>query len=139
MFCTVKKMSLTPKIRIAIAEDHPEMRLVLGLLVRFYADLELVCEVSNGQEAVDCARRLQPDLLVMDIRMPVLDGLAATKQILEAAPGTKVILISSDVGKYVDSKVAGAGAHGYVPKDLLAKELYRAIRAVHSGDIFFLH
>lgn len=132
-------MSVTPKIRIAIAEDHPEMRVVLGLLVRFYADLELVCEVVNGQEAVDCARRLQPDLLVMDIRMPELDGLAATKQILETAPGTKVILISSDVGKYMDTKAARAGAKGYVPKDLVAKELYRAITAVHNGDTFFLH
>ena len=127
-----------PKIRIAIAEDHPEMRVVLGLLVRFYTDLELVCDVDNGDDAVDCARRLQPDLLVMDIRMPVLDGLAATKQIIEAA-GTKVILISSDTGKYMDRNAAEAGAKGYVSKDNLARDLHRAIQAVHSGGTFFMH
>lgn len=125
-------------IRVAIAEDHPEMRVVLRLLLKLFQDLELVCEASNGLEAVDCVKRIQPDVLVMDIHMPVLDGLAATEQIIGLRVRTRVILISSNRGNPIFWQAAYAGAQGFVPKDEVAVSLLPAIEAVHRGETFFL-
>ena len=124
-------------IRIAIADDHPEMRVVLRLLLRLSKDMELVCEASNGEEAVDCVRRLQPDVLVMDIHMSVLDGLGATKQIVNLAVRTRVILISSQIGSSIVMQAVAAGAQGFVPKDDVAMSLLSAIEAVDRGETFF--
>jgi DNA-binding NarL/FixJ family response regulator len=125
-------------IRVAIAEDHPEMRMALRLLLRLSPDIDLVCESSNGQEAVDCTKRLQPDVLVMDVRMPVMDGWEATRRIIDLGLGTGVILISSDRGVYIAAKAARIGAKGFVPKDELPGHLGRAIHAVFRGKTFFL-
>lgn len=125
-------------IHVAIADDHPEMRVALRLCVKLSEDLELVCEAVNGQEALDCVRRLQPDVLVMDIRMPVLDGLAATKQIIDLGVRTRVILISAQIGSFIAMQAAAAGAQGFVPKDDVAASLLQAIEAVHRGDTFFV-
>ena len=124
-------------IRIAIADDHPEMRVVLRLLLRLSKDMDLVCEASNGEEAVDCVRRLQPDVLVMDIHMSVLDGLGATKQIVNLAVRTRVILISSQIGSSIVMQAVAAGAQGFVPKDDVAMSLLSAIEAVDRGETFF--
>lgn len=124
-------------IRVALAEDHPELRVALRLLLRLSKEIELVCEASNGQEAVDCVKRLQPDVLVMDIHMPVLDGFAATKQITELSLPTRVILISTDIGMFVVRQVIVVGAQGYVAKDNLAESLLPAIEAVYRGETFF--
>src|SRR5919106_2901942 len=126
-------------IRIAIADDHPEMRLALRLLLKLFTDVELVYEASNGQEAVDCVRRLQPDVLVMDIHMPVLDGFAATKQITDLSLPTRVILISSYKGSFIARQAAAAGAHGYVPKDDVPASLLPAIETVYRGETFFVN
>src|SRR5574341_1125538 len=77
-----KRASWYSMIRVALADDHAEMRVTLRLLLSLSKDIELVCEASNGQAAVDCVKRLQPDVLVMDINMPIMDGFAATKQIM---------------------------------------------------------
>lgn len=123
-------------IRVALAEDHPEMRVALRLLLRLSKEIELVCEASNGLEAVDCVKRLQPDVLVMDIHMPVLDGFAATKQIAELLLPTRVILISTDIGMLVVRQAIVVGAQGYVAKDDLAESLLPAIEAVYHGETF---
>ena len=125
-------------IRVAIADDHPEMRVALRLLLSMNKEIEIVCMTSNGQEAVDCVKRLQPDLLVMDIHMPVLDGFAATKQIIDLSVPTRVILISTDTGSFIVKQAAAAGAKGFVPKDDVAKLLMRAIETVHGGGLFFV-
>src|SRR6266508_1367082 len=125
-------------IRVALADDHAEMRVVLRLLLSLSKDIELVCETSNGQEAVDCVKRLQPDVLVMDIHMPVLDGFADTKQITDLSIPTRVILTSTDTGDFVARQAAASGAKGFVPKDKVVKLLLPAIETVHRGETFFV-
>jgi DNA-binding NarL/FixJ family response regulator len=124
-------------IRIAIADDSAELRTALRLLTKLYKHIELVGEATDGQEALDCVERLLPDVLVMDIRMPVLDGLAVTKRIQNLTVGTRVILMSSDIGAYVAKTAREAGARGYLRKDDLGKQLLPAIEAVHYGEEFF--
>lgn len=125
-------------IRVALADDRAEMRVALRLLLSLSKDIELVCVTSNGQEAVDCVKRLQPDVLVTDIHMPVLDGFAATKQITDSSIPTHVILISTDTGHFVVRHAAAVGAKGFIPKDKVAKLLLLAIETVHRGETFFV-
>ncbi len=124
-------------IRVAIAEDHLEMRVALRLFLRLSKDVEIIGEAANGEEALDCVKRLQPDVLVMDIQMPVLDGWAVTRQILELGLPTQVILISLNKGRYIASKAAEAGAKGFLSKDYVPNSLLPAIRAVSQGGKFF--
>jgi DNA-binding NarL/FixJ family response regulator len=125
-------------IRVALSDDSPEMRVTLRLLLGLSKNIELVCEASNGQEAVDCVKRLQPDVLVMDIHMPVLDGFAATKRITDLSIPTRVILISTDTGIFIGRQAVAVGAKGFVPKDKVAKLLLLAIETVHGGELFFM-
>jgi DNA-binding NarL/FixJ family response regulator len=125
-------------IRVGLADDHAEMRVTIRLLLSLSQEIELLCETSNGQEAVDCVKRLQPDVLVMDIHMPVLDGFAATKQITDLSISTRVILISTDTGGFIIRQAVAVGAKGFIPKDEVAKSLLPAIETVHQGKTFFL-
>ena len=113
------------------------MRLVLRFLLRLYAEIDLIGEAVNGQEALDCVNLLQPDVLVMDIYMPVLDGWKATEQIVRQGVSTRVILISLEVGDYMVKKAAESGAKGFVTKGDLATNLRAAILAVYQGETFF--
>jgi DNA-binding NarL/FixJ family response regulator len=133
-----KRVSRYSMIRVALADDHAEMRVTLRLLLSLSKDIELVCEASNGQEAVDCVKRLQPDVLVMDIHMPILDGFAATKQIINLSIPTHVILISTKRGSFIARQAAAVGAKGFVPKDDGAKLLVPAIEAAYRGESFFV-
>ena len=125
-------------IRVLIADDHPEVRLVLRLLLKLSPDIDLVGEAVNGQEAIESVKLFQPQVLVMDIRMPVLDGLKATKQIVDLEIDTRVILISLDRGGYMARKAEESGAEGFVPKDEIPTSLREAIYAVYRGKTFFL-
>jgi len=133
-----KRVAQYYMIRVAIADDHPEMRVALRLLLSLSKEIEIVCVTSNGQEAVDCVKGLQPDVLVMDIHMPVLDGFAATKQINDLSIPTRVILISTETGIFIAMQAVAAGAQGFVPKDEVAKSLLSAIETVHRGETFFV-
>ncbi len=125
-------------IRVAIADDHPEMRVVVRLLLNLSKVIEIVCDTSNGQEAVDCVKRFQPDVLVMDIHMPILNGFEATRQIVQLSLPTRVILTSTDTGIFITRHAAAIGAKGFVPKDEMRKLLLPAIEAVHRGELFFV-
>ncbi len=133
-----KRVAKYSMIRVAIADDHSEMRVTLRLLLSLSKEIEIVCVASNGQEAVDCVKRLQPDVLVMDIHMPVLDGFAATKQISDLSVATRVILISTETGNFFVMQAVAAGAQGFVPKDKVAKSLLPAIETVYRGELFFM-
>lgn len=125
-------------IRVALSDDSAEMRVTLRLLLRLSKNIELVCETDNGRDAAECVKRLQPDVLVMDIHMPILDGFEATKQIADLSVSTRVILISTDSGSLISRHAAAAGAKGFVPKDDVVKSLLPAIEAVHRGETFFV-
>jgi|SRR5918994_1012836 DNA-binding NarL/FixJ family response regulator len=124
-------------IRVVLADDHPEVRLALRLLLRLSEEMEVVCVASSGQEALDCVRNLQPDVLVIDIQMPELDGFSVTKQIVESSLPTRVLIISLTRGNFIARKAAEMGAKGFLAKDDLAVYLLPAIEAVHKGELFF--
>ena len=125
-------------IRVALADDHPLVRATLRRLLSLRKDIELVCEAVNGQEAVDCVNRFNPDVLVMDISMPVMDGFEATQQIVTLKVHTQIILISLDIEDIFVSKTTEMGARGFLPKDVVGTQLFRAIRAVWRGETFFV-
>lgn len=125
-------------IRVAIADDHSELRLALRLLLGLYSDIQIVCEASDGPGAIECARDVRPDVLVMDVQMPGLDGFEATKQIVDLGIPTQVVLISIFRGSYVAKKADESGARGFIPKDDLAPSLRQAIEAAYRGEKFFV-
>jgi DNA-binding NarL/FixJ family response regulator len=122
-------------IRVLIADDHAVVRQGLRMFLALDPDLEVVGDAENGSEAVRLAKELRPDVVLMDMLMPVMDGVAATGAIREALPDTEVIALTSVLD---DSSVVGAvkaGAIGYLLKDTNADELCRAIKAAAAGQV----
>ncbi|MEU3503754.1 response regulator transcription factor [Streptomyces hundungensis] len=123
-----------PPIRVLIADDQPLVRRGLSLILSPDPSFEVVGEAENGAQAVALARQLRPDVVVMDIRMPVLDGVAATGELTTAVPGCRVLALSTfDMDEYVVGALR-AGACGFLPKDSSPEDLAAAIRTVHAGD-----
>ena len=124
-------------ITILLAEDHVVVRQGLRALLEAEGDFEIVAEAQTGREAVELTRRLRPAVVIMDIAMPVLNGVQATRQILKAAPATRVLILSAYADDpYVD-QVTAAGAAGYLLKQSSLAALARAIRQVAAGGTFF--
>ena len=124
-------------IRIVIADDHPVYRDGLRALVGRSPDLELAGEAATGLEAVSVAESTQPDVVLMDLRMPGMSGIDATRAILERRPDTRILILT--MSEDDDSLFAAmrAGARGYLPKDADSEELVRAIRAAALGEVIF--
>ncbi len=122
-------------IRILIADDHGIVRQGLRMYLQFNSDLEVVGEASNGKEALDLAVKLQPDIILMDILMPVMDGLEATTAIRRELPDTEVIALTSVLDDAIIHQVIRAGAIGYLLKDTGSDELCRAIHAAVAGQV----
>lgn len=121
-------------IRLLIADDQAMIRSGLRMILESETDLEVVAEADNGQEAVRLARRDRPDVVLMDIRMPEMDGIEATAQITGASPEVKVIVLTTfDIDDYVYGALR-AGASGFLLKDAPADELIGAVRVVAGGD-----
>ena len=124
-------------IRIFLADDHGLLRLGLATLIDFNDDLEIVGDAENGEEAVERVIRLKPDVVVMDLMMPVLDGVGATQRIKERLPETKVLILTS-YGTSADvSRAVQAGASGALVKDTPNDELIDSIRKVAAGERVF--
>ncbi|WP_322798359.1 response regulator transcription factor [Thermoflexus sp.] len=124
------------KIRILIADDHPVLRRGLKALIEEEQDMEVIGEAGNGLEAVQLAERLRPDVVIMDISMPELDGLEATRRIRERSPFTYVLILTVHAHERYLFPVLKAGASGYVRKTAADEELIEAIRVVARGDVF---
>lgn len=123
------------RITILIADDHPLVREGLIALLACEPDLAVIGEASDGQEALERADRLHPDVVLMDVRMPRLDGVSAIRLIHEHQPAIRLLLFSADAGEEVVLQGLAAGACGYLRKGLPRAELLRAVRAaVHESE-----
>jgi DNA-binding NarL/FixJ family response regulator len=133
----VTEPSTSGSIRIVLADDHPVYRDGLRALIDRSPDLELVGEAATGIEAVAMAAASKPGVVLMDIRMPGITGIEATRQILETQPDARILVLT--MSEDDDSLFAAmrAGARGYLPKDADSDDLVRAIRAVAVGDVIF--
>jgi DNA-binding NarL/FixJ family response regulator len=120
-------------IRVIIADDQTAVREGLAMLVGLIDDIEVVGTASNGDEAVHLASNLRPEVVLMDLRMPGLDGTGATRQIREALPDTRVLVLTTYADDDSLFPALEAGARGYLTKDANAEEIERAIRAVADG------
>jgi DNA-binding NarL/FixJ family response regulator len=125
------------RIRILVADDHPVYRDGLRALAARSPDLELVGEAANGTDAVAMADQTLPDVILMDLRMPGMTGIEATRAILDRRPDTRILILT--MSEDDDSLFAAmrAGARGYLPKDADSEELIRAIRAAALGEVIF--
>lgn len=120
-------------VRVLIADDHPVVRAGLAGVLAQETGFTVVGQASDGAEAVAMARAERPDVVLMDVRMPVMDGIAATEQIIGADPAIRVIVLSSLARDADVRRAFRAGARGFLLKDALLSELTTAVRAVHGG------
>ena len=123
-------------IRVLLVEDHAIVRKGVYFLLDSQSDIEVVGEASNGHEALAATRELQPDVVVMDINMPELNGLEATRQISKLYPEVKVLVLTMYSNEEYVLQLLQAGAAGYIVKQSIPDELLSAIRAVSNGDAF---
>ena len=119
--------------RVLLVDDESLVRRILNQILTAYQDLELVGEAANGEEAISAVERLQPDVVVMDIRMPASDGIAAARVIKEKYPHVKIIGLSEHASGYNTDVMEQAGAVGVYLKSMALEDLYPAIKAAHPA------
>lgn len=125
---------MTERIRILTVDDQPLIRMGFRLVLESESDLEVVGEAADGEQAVTQALALEPDVILMDVRMPDVDGIEATRRILGVRPDIRVLVLTTfDLDEYAFAALR-AGASGFLLKDAHAHDLLAAIRAVHHGD-----
>jgi two-component system, NarL family, response regulator LiaR len=123
------------KIRIMLVDDHAVVRSGLGAFLTVHPDLELVGEAENGEQAVIRANLLKPDVILMDLMMPVMDGVAATRAIKQQNPGIQIVALTSFQEDELVQNALKAGAVGYLMKNVSARELAAAIHAAREGKM----
>src|SRR5690242_15846079 len=124
------------KIRILLADDHAVVRQGFRLILNQEPDIEVVGESGHGAEAVQLALQLRPTLTIMDIAMPQVNGVEATRRIIEAAPDARILILSMHKDAVYVRESLRAGAKGYLLKESIDQDLLRAVRAVANGDGF---
>ncbi len=129
-------MSTNP-ITILLAEDHTIVREGIRRMLDLETDLQVVGEAQDGRRAVALAKKLRPAVVLMDIAMPLLNGLEATRQVLKACPGTKVLILTAHSDDAYFTNAAKLGAAGFLLKQISGHDLCRAIREVDKGKTFF--
>jgi DNA-binding NarL/FixJ family response regulator len=120
-------------IRVVVVDDQELMRVGFRMVLGAQDDIDIVGEAGNGEEAVRLAAQLRPDVVLMDVRMPVLDGVEATKRIVDAGTARVLVMTTFDLDEYVYSALQG-GASGFLLKDTQPSHLVSALRAVAAGD-----
>ena len=125
------------RITVLLAEDHEIVREGFRSLLKPEQDIEVVAEAATGRQAVQLTRKLRPAVVVMDIAMPLLNGVEATRQILEAIPSARIVILSAYGDEEYIDKLIGLGAAGYLVKHTSALALSKAIRDASAGKTFF--
>jgi DNA-binding NarL/FixJ family response regulator len=126
------------KITVLLAEDHTIVREGFRKMLELDGDFEIVGEAQDGRKAIAFAKKFHPDVVLMDIAMPLLNGLEATRQLLKERPLTKVLILSAHSDDAYVQNAIDSGAVGFLLKQTSAHEVCRAIRVVHSGKKFFI-
>ena len=125
-----------PSIRLMLADDHKIVRAGLRMLLGAQPDMEIVAEASSGAEAIELARTHQPNVILMDVSMPDMNGMEATRQIMIHCPSVAVLALTIHEEEGYFFRMLDAGASGYIPKRAAPDDLLQAIRAVHRGELF---
>jgi two-component system NarL family response regulator len=123
-------------IRVAIADDHPLFREGLRRALSLMRDFALAGEASDGQEALDVCRRVQPDILLVDLTMPRCDGFAVLEQLFRVSPSTRAIVLTAHPVRGFEESSLAAGASGFLPKDSSLETISKAIRTVMRGEVW---
>ena len=125
------------RITVLLADDNRIVRTEFRKILELEDDLEVVGEAKNGSEAVVMVKKLCPEIILMDVAMPVLNGLQATRQILKASPATKILMFSAHSDEVYVEAAINSGAIGYLIKQTSVDTVCQAIRDVHKGNTFF--
>jgi len=125
------------QITVLLAEDHTIVREGFRKMIELETDIKVVGEAQHGREAIALVKKLRPDVVIMDIAMPLLNGLEATRQLLKDLPKTRVIMLSAHSDDAYVKNATDSGASGFLLKQTSAHDLCRAIREVHAGKTFF--
>jgi two-component system, NarL family, response regulator LiaR len=129
--------AIAGKVRIILADDHPMMRQSIRLWLEKEQDLQVVAEARDGKEAVEVTAKLHPDILILDISMPKMNGLEVTKQIVARCPHTDILVLSVHGDDEHISGMLKAGASGYLTKDVSGEDVVHAVRSIISGENVF--
>ena len=127
-------MTSQHKIRILLADDHSVVRQGFSAILRTQEDMDVIAEATNGREAIEKALALKPDVIVMDVAMPELNGIEATRLIQEEAPRSRILALSMHKDAVYVREILRAGARGYLLKDAIDTDFISAVRAVARGD-----
>lgn len=129
------KQRQPPSIRVVIADDHRAFAEALAATMRMERDLRVVAIVHDGESAIEVTIDKEPDVVLMDLQMPGVDGIAATRRIKEAHPETRVVILSATEGEHERARALDAGAEGYLSKERSIKEVTSSVRAVSQGKL----
>jgi DNA-binding NarL/FixJ family response regulator len=127
---------MSTTVRCLAVDDHPTVRQGIGLMFGQVSDLELVGTVENGEDVIEACKKLRPQVVIMDVRLPGIDGISAIKRIAESCPDVQTVMFSAYGDKRLLSDAIAAGARGYVMKGSPPEDLVRAVRTVTTGKPF---